>query len=66
MYVRHTIKAHEHHQRNTDWLATCYHFSFADYFDPKKITSEGGLSIRSEKPVDFILIDPPEKCALKN
>lgn len=32
-----TIKAHEHHQNKTDWLSTYYHFSFADYFDPKKM-----------------------------
>lgn len=31
------IKAHEHHQNKTDWLSTYYHFSFADYFDPKKM-----------------------------
>lgn len=31
------IKAREHHQHKTDWLSTYYHFSFADYFDPKKM-----------------------------
>jgi quercetin 2,3-dioxygenase len=31
------IKANEHHQNNTDWLSTYYHFSFADYYDPKKM-----------------------------
>lgn len=31
------IKAHEHHQNKTDWLSTYYHFSFADYYDPKKM-----------------------------
>ncbi|MDE1826988.1 MAG: pirin family protein [Thaumarchaeota archaeon] len=32
-----TIKANEHHKSEMDWLSTCYHFSFADYFDPKKM-----------------------------
>ncbi|MDE1866564.1 MAG: pirin family protein [Thaumarchaeota archaeon] len=32
-----TIKANEHHKSEMDWLSTYYHFSFADYFDPKKM-----------------------------
>ncbi|MDE1763818.1 MAG: pirin family protein [Thaumarchaeota archaeon] len=31
------ISAGEHHKSETDWLSTYYHFSFADYFDPKKM-----------------------------
>ncbi len=31
------IKANEHHKNETEWLSTYYHFSFADYFDPKKM-----------------------------
>jgi quercetin 2,3-dioxygenase len=32
-----TIKANEHHKSEMGWLSTYYHFSFADYFDPKKM-----------------------------
>ncbi|MGI0088349.1 MAG: pirin family protein [Nitrosotalea sp.] len=32
-----TITANEHHKSEMDWLSTYYHFSFADYFDPKKM-----------------------------
>ncbi|MFZ1077621.1 MAG: pirin family protein [Nitrosotalea sp.] len=32
-----TIRANEHHKSEMDWLSTYYHFSFADYFDPKKM-----------------------------
>lgn len=32
-----TIKVGEHHKSEMDWLSTYYHFSFADYFDPKKM-----------------------------
>lgn len=32
-----TIKANEHRKSEMDWLTTYYHFSFADYFDPKKM-----------------------------
>ncbi|MDE1765057.1 MAG: pirin family protein [Thaumarchaeota archaeon] len=31
------INSGEHHKSETDWLSTYYHFSFADYFDPKKM-----------------------------
>jgi quercetin 2,3-dioxygenase len=32
-----TIRANEHHKSEMDWLSTYYHFSFADYIDPKKM-----------------------------
>ena len=30
-------KSNQHHRNTTDWLDTSHHFSFADYFDPKRM-----------------------------
>ena len=30
-------KSEQHYRNTTDWLDTSHHFSFADYFDPKKM-----------------------------
>ncbi len=31
------IRSNEHYKRESDWLSTYHHFSFGDYFDPKKM-----------------------------
>ena len=45
-----TIKAGEHYKNEEDWLTTYHHFSFADYYNPEKM-SYGPLRVFNDDTI---------------